>query len=303
MSNSHGQMPNDPHNIPSHDAQTKANIDPQYHQGYVNPQFAPAPEKQKNTLGLIAFIVAVVGFIFACIPGALIVGWVLLPIAFILSIVALCLRGKKLSFAIAGLVTSIVGTLVGVIVFFTVVGTAFDDAVDEISSGTDVSVSEPASDAGSQDGQSGAGDDRGTRENPHPLGTTISDDDWSVTINSVDLNAQDAVMAENPYNDPAPEGMTYILVNATVTYIGDSDEGEMPWSTIEYVTADGSTISSVDGSNFAVTPDPLDTMSDLYQGGSTTGNVLLTVPAETAAEGVLAVEPGMFSRKTFVAVT
>ncbi len=296
-------MPNDPDNIPGQGVQANANIDPQYHPGYVNPQFASAPEKQKNTLGLIAFIVAVVGFIFACIPGALIVGWVLLPIAFILSIVALCLKGKKLNFAIAGLVTSIVGTLVGVVVFFTVVGTAFNDAVDEISSGTDVSVSEPGSDSGTQGDQSNVDDDRGTRENPHPLGTTISDDDWSVTINSVDLDAQDAVMAESPYNDPAPEGMTYVLVNATVAYIGDSDEGEMPWTTIEYVTADGSTISSVDGSNFAVTPDRLDTLSDLYQGGSTTGNVLLTVPTETAADGVLAVEPGMFSQKTFVAVS
>lgn len=296
-------MPDSSDNIPGQGVQANANIDPQYHPGYVNPQFASAPEKQKNTLGLIAFIVAVVGFIFACIPGALIVGWVLLPIAFILSIVALCLKGRKLNFAIAGLVTSIVGTLVGVVVFFTVVGTAFNDAVDEISSGTDVSVSEPDSDAGTQGDQSNADDDRGTRENPHPLGTTISDDDWSVTINSVDLDAQDAVMAENPYNDPAPEGMTYILVNATVTYIGDSNEGEMPWTTIEYVTADGSTISSVDGSNFAVTPDRLDTLSDLYQGGSTTGNVLLTVPTETAAEGVLAVEPGMFSQKTFIAVS
>ena len=36
-----------------------------------------------------AMIVAIVGFIFACIPGALIVGWILLPIAFVLSIVSL----------------------------------------------------------------------------------------------------------------------------------------------------------------------------------------------------------------------
>jgi hypothetical protein len=33
--------------------------------------------------------VSVVGFVFACVPGALIVGWVLLPIAFILGIVGI----------------------------------------------------------------------------------------------------------------------------------------------------------------------------------------------------------------------
>lgn len=64
------------------------------------PGTATAPKKQKNTLGLVALIVAVVGFIFACIPGALIIGWVLLPIAFILAIVALVLKGKSKTFAL-----------------------------------------------------------------------------------------------------------------------------------------------------------------------------------------------------------
>src|SRR6478752_7679108 len=40
----------------------------------------PAEPKQRNVLGIVALAVAVVGFIFACLPGALIIGWVLLPI-------------------------------------------------------------------------------------------------------------------------------------------------------------------------------------------------------------------------------
>src|SRR5690625_5883400 len=56
-------------------------------------QFGPyqgtPPPPQKNGIGLAALIVAIVGFLFACIPGALIIGWVLLPVAFILSIVGL----------------------------------------------------------------------------------------------------------------------------------------------------------------------------------------------------------------------
>lgn len=42
-------------------------------------------------------IIAIVGFIFACIPGALIVGWLLLPIAFILGIVAVFLKGGEVA--------------------------------------------------------------------------------------------------------------------------------------------------------------------------------------------------------------
>src|SRR5690625_5975263 len=62
-------------------------------------QFGPyqgtPPPPQKNGIGLAALIVAIVGFLFACIPGALIIGWVLLPVAFILSIVGLTRSGRK----------------------------------------------------------------------------------------------------------------------------------------------------------------------------------------------------------------
>ena len=79
------------------------------------------------------------GFVFACIPGALIVGWVLLPIAFVLSLVALFLAGAKWP-AITGLIIAITGTIVGVVVFFVVVSDAFDDAFDEALSDPDVGV-------------------------------------------------------------------------------------------------------------------------------------------------------------------
>lgn len=90
------------------------------------------PVKKPNVLGIIALVAAVIGFIFACIPGALIVGWILLPIAFILSIVALFLKGTKWP-AIVGLIVSIVGTIVGVIVFFAVVAGAVDNAFNQPS--------------------------------------------------------------------------------------------------------------------------------------------------------------------------
>lgn len=248
----------------------------------------PAP-KQKNTIGIIALVLAIIGFIFACIPGALIIGWVLLPIAFILSLVSLFQRGKKQWPGFTALALSILGVIVGVSVFFAVVA----DAVDEALPDTEVSLEDEG-----DNGDQPSGDGAGTRSNPYPLGSTVSGDGWSVTINSVDLDANDAIAAENQFNEPAPEGMTYIMVNATIAYTGDSDEGEMPWTTIEYVTVDGNTISQS-----GVTPDALDTVSDLYAGGSTTGNVSLVVPADTVSEGVLAVSPGMFTDNAFVTVS
>ncbi|WP_109211944.1 MULTISPECIES: hypothetical protein [Microbacterium] len=66
----------------------------------------PAEKKPRNILGLIALIVAGIGFIFACIPGALILGWILLPIGFILALVSLFLPGKAKNLGIIALIVS-----------------------------------------------------------------------------------------------------------------------------------------------------------------------------------------------------
>ncbi len=87
---------------------------------------AVAPLKP-HALSIVALVTAAVGFIFACIPGALIVGWILLPIAFILSLVALFLKGKKWP-ALVGLILAVVGTIVGFVVFFSLVANAANEA-------------------------------------------------------------------------------------------------------------------------------------------------------------------------------
>lgn len=266
------------------------------------PQAAPASattpaKKPRSTLGLVAMVVAIAGFVFACIPGALIVGWVLLPIAFILGLVAVFQKGKGKGQAVAAIILSVVGTIVGVIVFVTVVAGAVGDAL----SGGETTVSTPA-DAGSGDAADEAeGAKAGTRENPLPLGTEISNDDWKVVIDSVTFGATDAVLAENPFNEAPVDGNEYILIGYTATYIGDDAEGQMPaFVSVEFVTADGVTIDST-GSR-AVAPGAIDTMTTLYAGGSVSGNIALSVPSATAQQGAIAVRPGMFGDTVFVAV-
>src|SRR5699024_10313798 len=115
--------------------------------------------------------------------GALIVGWILLPVAFILGIVGVCLSNKKKGTSIAAIIVSVVGTIVGFVVFFAVVGNAVDEAVNESFGGGDISVSgpedgahaQPALDAGESDDSGDAS--QGTRQNPYPVGSTISDGD------------------------------------------------------------------------------------------------------------------------------
>lgn len=260
-------------------------------------EFAKA-KKQRNVIGLVALIAAIVGFIFACIPGALIIGWVLLPIAFILAIVSLFLKGKPKGMGITALILSIVGTIIGFIVFFSVVTSSVDDAFG----GSDTTVSAPTAEAaGNAPAAENSAAQAGTRENPSPLGSAVESKDWRVVVNSVTFAASDAVAAANQFNDPPAAGSEYILVNYSATYLGDDANGQTPmFVSVDYVTADGKTIDQFDQS--VVAPDAIDSSNTLYKGGTVTGNIAIQVPTATADQGVLAVEPGIIADKVFVAL-
>ncbi|WP_336650190.1 hypothetical protein [Kocuria rosea] len=286
--------------IPSH--QTPQPFPAHFDQG-ASTQMLPPPQtkakKQSNVVGLIALITAVLGFIFACIPGALIVGWILLPIAFVLGLVSLFLKDKSKWMGITAVILSIVGTIVGVVVFLTVVATSFDEAFDS----GNTTVVEPSDDAVADDGaaEGDAAAEAGTRGNPYPIGSVIESDDWRVVVNSVTLAATDAVVSANEFNEPPAEGSEYMLINYSATYLGDDPEGQMPaFVAVEYVTADSTTVNSFD--NAVVAPEAIDTISTLYTDGTATGNAAFEVPTTTADQGVLAVTPGMLGDKVFVDV-
>lgn len=297
--NNHGTAPSDGQTLPAIQQQ----------QAYA-PNGAPMPENgapqaptnERNTIGIIGLVCAILGVIFSCIPGFLIIGWILLPAAFILGLVGLFLKGKKKGTAIAAVIVSIVGTIVAALAFVFVVGSAFDEAFNEE---TTVSSNGDASNAvsnGSAEGDEQKPLDAGgaTRENPLPLGTTISSNEWDVTVNSVDLNATDAIMAENPFNDAPEEGQTYVMANITAKYKGDDPQGATPFTNIAFVTPQGNEINAYD--SMAVAPDAFDNLTTLYKDASATGNISFLVDEASAAEGVLAVEPDMFSQKRFVSV-
>jgi hypothetical protein len=255
---------------------------------------APVAPKQRNVLGIVALAVAVVGFIFACLPGALIVGWVLLPIAFILAIVALFLKGKGKALALTALIVSIVGTVVGFVVFFSVVATSFDSAFG----GTTSQVKQPA-DAGESSGKPSDKADTaaktGTRENPAALGSDIVGRDFTVKINSVNLNGTDAVLAANQFNDAPEAGTVYALINATITYTG-ADSGYASEAQISYVSADGKVYNSFD--KLVLAPDPAFGLDELYTGATATANLVIQIPS--AGDGLIRVAPGILADDVFV---
>jgi hypothetical protein len=84
-----------------------------------------------NVVGIIALVVAIAGLVFACIPDVMGVAWILLPVAFVLSLVGLFSRGAKWP-AITGLVVTIVATVVGIVVFVNALIGSFGDVWDTI---------------------------------------------------------------------------------------------------------------------------------------------------------------------------
>lgn len=269
------------------------------------PTPAPQAPKQKNIVGLIALIVGIVGFVFACIPGALIVGWLLLPVAFILGIVALCLRGKSKWAGLVGLILSVVGSIVGGIVFFAVVATAFDDAFDDASGGDTVITEEVTSeDEGASDEEPAATEDdgeaaeKGTRENPVSFDATTENDDWTVTLADFNPDATANVESDGYTTETAGDDQVWITFTPTVTYHGD-DSGLAVEVSFAYAAPDGTVINTFDA--MAMLDDGFDSAAELYDGGTTTGRIALLVPNDLDG-GLLRVTPGILADDVFVSL-
>ncbi|MFC4224834.1 hypothetical protein [Lysinibacter cavernae] len=162
--------------------------------------------------------------------------------------------------------------------------------------GSSPSVSKPNDDA-KPAAEAEAAAKEGTRENPYPLGSTISGKEWDVVINSVNLDGNAAIAAENQFNSAAPEGQTFILVNATYTYTGETSASPFINTSIDYVAGDNKAYKSSDVS--VVTPEAVG-FDELFTGGSTTGNTSIAVPV--ALDGVLRVTADMFGDGVFVAI-
>ena len=97
-------------------------------------------------------------------------------------------------------------------------------------------------------------------------------------------------------------GEGLLVVNMTATYNGNDSQGAMAWASVDFVTAEGTTIDSLDGSTLFVPDDQFDSLTTLYEGASVTGNKMIEVPADGWQNGVLVVSPDLFLDDTFVAV-
>ena len=72
------------------------------------------------------------GILLACVPGIMPLGWIVLLIAFVLSLVAVTSTHKRTGVAIAGIGTSLGGVLVAAIAFIVVTDASPTSAFSEL---------------------------------------------------------------------------------------------------------------------------------------------------------------------------
>ena len=255
----------------------------------------PAPARPGNGMAVAGFVVALFGLLGAAIPlvniGSIIlgiVGAVLAGVGLSRSRVA----GTGKGMAVTGLVVGVLTIVISVVINI-VAGQAFSDAIKDSLDELSTSTASPSDGTGAETDSDVPG---ASRQNPVAIGTPITDEEWTVTINSV------TVVDADKYGDTAAAGHVLLQVNRTTTYLGTDEQGESEWAYVRFIAPDGTTISTSDGSTIFIAEDAFDSFTTLYQGGSVTGNEIFEVPADTWQDGVLAVAPTVVTDDTFVSV-
>ncbi|MBD8062299.1 hypothetical protein [Oceanitalea stevensii] len=193
--------------------------------------------------------------------------------------------------------TGVLGLAVGI-----GIGSAGDDdapaATPTPIARTEEPSAEPAEDGATEaaDDEAAEGapadDEEGTRSNPYPVGTPVTDGEWEVTLGEP-REGWSEIQAENQFNEAPAEGTEFYLVPVTATYLGD--ETGLPWMdlSVQFVGSDARTYTDSCG----VIPGDLMDVDELYEGGVAEGNVCVAVPE--GADGLWTLSTGWGGNTVF----
>lgn len=135
----------------------------------------------------------------------------------------------------------------------------------------------------------------GTRQNPAPAGSTIKLGEYSVSLGVTATNANDAVAAENQFNEPPVAGRQFLMVPVTATYNGS--ESGLPWLdlSVNFVGSAGNTYGGSGSTDdyCGVIPVALSDQGEIYGGATSAGNVCVSVPSAEIEGGTWVVEESL----------
>ena len=131
----------------------------------------------------------------------------------------------------------------------------------------------------------------GTRDNPLEVGTVIEMGDWTLSVTEVSLDATDAVMGENEFNDPPVDGRQFVMFNVEATYVGA--ESGTAWLDFGWgiVGSAGNTFGGGSMDDYCgVIPTPLDDTGETFPDGSVSGNVCISADSDQLEGATIRIE-------------
>ena len=308
---SEGQQPH--HRQPQYDQQGArqyaAHGQPQYGQGQQSsfppgqPPYGPPPSgypqhggqqpdsRKGSGLAISALVLGIIALLLCWVPIVNNFAAILAVVGLALGIPALvsARRGKRTGsgLAVASVILCVLA-LVGVLATQAFYSSVIDDVTNDINDSAPLPPSSPDSTADAESSAAGEAEASANAEADAsaseaavlPLGQPGQLGEYAVIVDSVTLNGNDIVAAENQFNSP-PAGQ-YVLVALTVTYNG-GDEGD-PWLDLstEFIGTDARKYDT--GSCSAVVPNEASNVPTLLAGGTASFQVCMDVPP-TAIEG------------------
>lgn len=110
---------------------------------------------------------------------------------------------------------------------------------------------------------------------PNPLGTAVDvGDGWTMTVTGAAQDITDAVLAENQFSDPPPDGYRFVGVGVELAYSGDG--GASGFDVTIGAVGDGNNAGATN--SCGLVPGELDQFTDVFAGGAVAGNVCFVVP-------------------------
>ncbi|WP_405375163.1 MULTISPECIES: hypothetical protein [unclassified Microbacterium] len=251
------------------------------------PSSVPSGPVTRNILGVVGLAIAAVGTILGCIPGIQFLGWLLLPVGFILGLIGVFQKNKTKWESITAMVVAVVGSMISaiiaVVLFFATVSSSIAD--------------NPWSDGYPDSPATAAPIDPPAAAEVMPFSTPIAGDQWEVRLDNLTTDAEALVTEASPINVPAPAGEQWIILDLTATYVGTGDtvSGLVQ---VEYVTADGTGIFSWE--NFTAGIEPMFGLKSVGPGESDSGKLVFLVP--DSLDGTFRVTPGVLANPVELAL-
>lgn len=128
------------------------------------------------------------------------------------------------------------------------------------------------------------------------IGSEVGTGALSVSIGEADWHADPIVAHENMFNDPAPDGTSYVMVPIKVTNVAAGEVSPRDEVQLRYLASDGTEYEP----ERQVVPKDLDEIARLGEGETASGNVLFAIPTEAQSGGTWVVDLGNGTDEAFV---